>query len=670
MARQGTRGGGRGRGGRRGGRGGGAGGGRGGGRSRGGRGGPSVTTASDSGNNDASTIDSPLVLVVELNALPTTIAAIENTESTFPSDTVTMISLSAEEKQENNNVSEKGEMHTMKTVQLQLASWDAVHHLIAWFRDATDCDKEASLRFSPLLSKHHRAKLHSSTASTGLGALVSHSSGVSEDRRITVCRRGSALATAAARFDQVAAHPEISSRAALLYAWAREAGVEMSRDESIEIMAAGVAKGAQKVDEIAADVALNMPDALAAVWKLRWPQQQAIECLCSAIATGDSDQIHKAIASAPAGVLSQGIFDAHTGVAPLHLAAGEGHVDVVEVLLAAGAPVNGVDGGGVTALQVARKYDHSDVEGVLLRAGAVDDRADEWNMKCGGNGGGEKGGVSLPKNEKTAVDNNGATTDDNVSESTVPAPEMESTAAAAVEAVAEGDGGVGVGSSSVSADADIAAAVVVAPEEESTTTDTTPAGVTETEADLPTLEEQQQQQQQQPHEEDVVESSSHKNEEQVEDAGAVTNTPSSPLVETAPEETTQTEEKEVEKVVLGAAAAAAVVEEEEEEKAKKENGNEETTAPLLLSEQLIEGGAAVVDNSRAVLENSKAYALKIVENGKVVGEKVVHDGYVWLQKNSTAVLAATATVVAGVGVMWLWGSGKGNSSSSSRLVRK
>jgi ankyrin repeat protein len=46
------------------------------------------------------------------------------------------------------------------------------------------------------------------------------------------------------------------------------------------------------------------------------------------------------------------------GALPLHLAAAGGCVDVVQVLLAAGAPVEAKDGKGLTALQVSHMHMH------------------------------------------------------------------------------------------------------------------------------------------------------------------------------------------------------------------------------------------------------------------------------------------------------------------------
>ncbi len=60
----------------------------------------------------------------------------------------------------------------------------------------------------------------------------------------------------------------------------------------------------------------------------------------------------QAAAAAAADAVKVGVWDADSGVAPLHLAAARGAADCVAALLAAGAPVDGLDGDGATALQV------------------------------------------------------------------------------------------------------------------------------------------------------------------------------------------------------------------------------------------------------------------------------------------------------------------------------
>jgi ankyrin repeat protein len=58
------------------------------------------------------------------------------------------------------------------------------------------------------------------------------------------------------------------------------------------------------------------------------------------------------------------------GQKPLHLAAAEGHANVVKTLLNHGAQINAVDSIGQTALHLAAKNDSTDVVKVLIQKGA------------------------------------------------------------------------------------------------------------------------------------------------------------------------------------------------------------------------------------------------------------------------------------------------------------
>lgn len=70
-------------------------------------------------------------------------------------------------------------------------------------------------------------------------------------------------------------------------------------------------------------------------------------------------------------------------MAPLHVAAREGQINALQLLLDRGADLEMKDGHGWTALMVARKFEQSDVEGVLLRAGARDPGAVCGEVWCG-----------------------------------------------------------------------------------------------------------------------------------------------------------------------------------------------------------------------------------------------------------------------------------------------
>ena len=60
----------------------------------------------------------------------------------------------------------------------------------------------------------------------------------------------------------------------------------------------------------------------------------------------------QAAIDAAGAVVRDGVYDAETCRGVLHSAAGGGHVAALELLLAAGAPVDAKDGNGLTALQV------------------------------------------------------------------------------------------------------------------------------------------------------------------------------------------------------------------------------------------------------------------------------------------------------------------------------
>lgn len=61
----------------------------------------------------------------------------------------------------------------------------------------------------------------------------------------------------------------------------------------------------------------------------------------------------QAAVDAAGAVVRDGVYDAETCRGVLHSAAGGGQIAALELLLAAGAPVDAKDGSGLTALQVA-----------------------------------------------------------------------------------------------------------------------------------------------------------------------------------------------------------------------------------------------------------------------------------------------------------------------------
>jgi hypothetical protein len=83
--------------------------------------------------------------------------------------------------------------------------------------------------------------------------------------------------------------------------------------------------------------------------------------------------------AAHAAVLRSGEPDLSAGGAlPLHLAATGGHAHALRLLLQAGAPLEGRDGRGRSALQLAQRGEQCECEAVLLQAGAHSEQRDSW----------------------------------------------------------------------------------------------------------------------------------------------------------------------------------------------------------------------------------------------------------------------------------------------------
>jgi hypothetical protein len=104
-------------------------------------------------------------------------------------------------------------------------------------------------------------------------------------------------------------------------------------------------------------------------------RRAAIESLWHAAAAGDTDRV--------ATILDEGMHDASGGNywqsdgdprgwrrSPLHIAALEGHLEVVELLLARGAAVNAISKYGDTPLHFAISHGNVEVITALYKAGA------------------------------------------------------------------------------------------------------------------------------------------------------------------------------------------------------------------------------------------------------------------------------------------------------------
>lgn len=284
---------------------------------------------------------------------------------------------------DNNQGSDPG---GVKEISLSLSSWFDLDSLLTWFRDACDIDHDAVLRFPPTLSKAKRAMVHGSAAAVGLGALATLSEGLGEERHVSVVRKGSAAEVRASKAaSALADDPTVADKASLLFNWARNAGVELSRDEALEAIGLMVTGKAP------------LPPALGQVWASRWPTQEAVAALCAA-ATRKPEGLRRLAAKDPALLQNPNLHDELTGATPLCAAVAAGNTDAVEILVEAGAPIDAPDASGTTPLELSRRLELSDVEGVLLRAGANDPRASEWLEQQGARS--EGGSDGLPSQHR------------------------------------------------------------------------------------------------------------------------------------------------------------------------------------------------------------------------------------------------------------------------------
>ncbi|EIE18799.1 hypothetical protein COCSUDRAFT_45246 [Coccomyxa subellipsoidea C-169] len=121
------------------------------------------------------------------------------------------------------------------------------------------------------------------------------------------------------------------------------------------------------------------------LWKEGSSQQKLIIKLCEAIVEGDAAAMKELLASDEVlATVRSSNFDLLSGKGILHCAAREGHLNIIEMLLEAGAPINAQDGHGLTTLQMWLFYAVSlplTVVGVVYTLRYVPSRGTSWLVK-------------------------------------------------------------------------------------------------------------------------------------------------------------------------------------------------------------------------------------------------------------------------------------------------
>lgn len=239
-------------------------------------------------------------------------------------------------------------------VACRLPSWEEMENTVRWFRGVVEVDPQASMEMSPALFKERRAEVHDLVKMLGDDILQSVSSGFGEERRLKILRSDSEAARQKAS-DGVAS-PELLDRARLLWQWALQENESLSRDEAVEVL-------------IALEKGEIVPARFVKIWNRRWPLQHVAEQLCAAVSENDASRLRDILMAHP-DVIRQGVINERNGEGCLHIAAGEGHLECLEILLESGYPVDAEDGSGETAMEVARRNEQCDAQGILLRAGS------------------------------------------------------------------------------------------------------------------------------------------------------------------------------------------------------------------------------------------------------------------------------------------------------------
>eukprot|EP00798_Chlamydomonas_sp_ICE-L_P032461 gene32461-31073_t len=232
----------------------------------------------------------------------------------------------------------------------------SIAELMAWF--SSEAAPSAHLAFSSSLKKEERAFVHDVVASSLSSVLETASSGVGDNRAISVYLKGQSP------MDSLpAASNDILQEAIRLWKAAREIGlVQYSRDEIAEQL---------RNDDLC--------EPLRELSNERKKFEDGVKLLLEAATVGNVSEI-RMICSAHPGLASACYPDADSGDLPLHAAARAGMVDALRALVDAGAVVDAKDERGRTAFQVSQSFDQCDVEAVLLQLGAKDPDASSFPL--------------------------------------------------------------------------------------------------------------------------------------------------------------------------------------------------------------------------------------------------------------------------------------------------
>ena len=231
------------------------------------------------------------------------------------------------------------------TIVLSIEAWRNLGSLISWFVTGIAADPSATLSFSPLLNKSQRAKVHAAIES--YDALGTVSKGVADARYVAIVSKEGMFRRQLTKIEE--------RQLRYVRQQAHERGIELSQDEASEIIQTS-----------------NVPSSLKDIVEKELPLQLTLYEINDAVENNNASAVEALVMANPR-VLSEGLVDSSTGDGPLHIAAREGFVEVINVLLSHGAKIEIRNSyTDETPLAVARKAEHCEVEGLLLRAGATD----------------------------------------------------------------------------------------------------------------------------------------------------------------------------------------------------------------------------------------------------------------------------------------------------------